>query len=381
MRIAQVGTFDLDNLGDLLFPWVFSKIVKKIAKEKEKDVEIVLFSPKGNKAGDIYSDQLESFPLELFDKEDSRKRFDKIFIGGGDIIRSDDWSLGSVYGELGPMLSFSQILSPTVSPARRLVLLSPGAPFPISDGARIFLKNSFLRIAHAAVRDTSTRRLIEALCPDDIQISVLPDIVNDIANHLTHAEVTERSQRILKDFIPDSRPYICFQGHKDVVGSVQNASDLLRKIQADLGLPIVLLEIGRCLGDSEFLSSLGSECNFPLISLRDKSSLNMLDKVSIIANSSGFVGSSLHGNIIASAYGKPHISFVGSMSNKTKGFFMQCKTGLLYNSICDAIENVSAINSFLGPKKNYPIEFLKGKAIEDYIGKCLFSEKRIWRIC
>ncbi len=33
IRIAQVGTFDVDNLGDLLFPVVFGRLVAELADE------------------------------------------------------------------------------------------------------------------------------------------------------------------------------------------------------------------------------------------------------------------------------------------------------------------------------------------------------------
>ncbi|WP_454193579.1 hypothetical protein [Paenibacillus sp. Marseille-Q7038] len=40
-----------------------------------------------------------------------------------------------------------------------------------------------------------------------------------------------------------------------------------------------------------------------------------------MANSAGFIGSSLHGNIISYSYNIPHITFSGGYSNKLRGFF------------------------------------------------------------
>ena len=42
-RIAQIGTFDLENYGDLLFPVILENELKK----RIQNVEIVLFSPIG----------------------------------------------------------------------------------------------------------------------------------------------------------------------------------------------------------------------------------------------------------------------------------------------------------------------------------------------
>lgn len=373
MRVAQIGTFDLDNLGDLLFPYVFSRVIEGLAREKEgSSVEIVLFSPKGSRAGYFYKDQIESLPLHLFETEDSKKKFDRVFIGGGDIIRDDDWSLHSVYGEPCPDLTFSKILSPTISSSRRLVLLSPGAPFQLSGESRVFLRNSFSRLVSAAVRDAGTKEIIEDLCPAGTQLLVLPDIVNLISKCLPRFEASERAKNILSGAVLDSSKYICFQGHKDVVGDVRVARDFLRDIELKLGLPIVLLEIGRCLGDKEFLSSLSHECGYPLVSVCDQRPMDMLDKVAVIANSAGFIGSSLHGNIIAKAYGRPHISFVGAVSNKTKGFFSQNKTGLLFNSFAEVVKDSHAVTSFLMSTQNGNLTDAGEGELENYIRSCLF---------
>ena len=64
-RIAQIGTFDLENYGDLLFPI----ILENELRERLKDLELILFSPVGGEmpfyGKKVYPiDQIEYHHLE-----------------------------------------------------------------------------------------------------------------------------------------------------------------------------------------------------------------------------------------------------------------------------------------------------------------------------
>lgn len=83
-RIAQIGSFDVENYGDLLFAYVFENNIKKHIEVEE----VVLFAPKKckmpftNGIKDIYS-------LAELERQHTKNPFDVIVVGGG--------GLGSLY--------------------------------------------------------------------------------------------------------------------------------------------------------------------------------------------------------------------------------------------------------------------------------------------
>ena len=323
MKIAQVGTFDLDNLGDLLFPWVTSRLIKLVC-ESGCELEFKCYSPSSDVIS-IYSDQVPYAPISQLDIDDKSGAFDFILIGGGDLIRDDDYSLYSVYEGRSSDLTFTQILSPTRTPDVRLALLAVGLPYEIDEDFSIFLENSFSRMVSASVRDERSARLLKEF--SNVTSSIVPDFVHSIPYFLSKEACKSVADALIGKY---DDGYYCFQGHKDVCGSIGNTVKFLKNIEEKTGKPFVLIEIGGCLGDTEYLRDLSlitgyrfvSRENFPLISLEQK--------VSVLGNCSGFIGSSLHGNIISNSYGIDNFSYVGKYSHKIREYFSTESNGILF---------------------------------------------------
>ena len=327
IRIAQVGTFDVDNLGDLLFPIVFRCLIAELAGELNTPIESVLFSPRGLGAGRLYSDQLGSHPLSQLDRIDARRPFDLIFIGGGDIIRNDDASLAAIYGSSDASAGFSQLASPTRSAARRLVLLTPGVPFPLSAAFAAALENSFRRLRLAATRDRLSAARMAQVMPADIRLGVLPDIVGAIPRFYRAEHLLRLRQPLLSPELRRSG-YLCFQSHPALCPDSHAVGRALLELQRKTGLPVLLLSTGACLGGEELHERLAARYSFKL--LRSAAFGSLMDKVAVIAGARGFVGTSLHGVILAHAYGVPHFCFSGASLTKIRGFYQSCTTGVCY---------------------------------------------------
>jgi polysaccharide pyruvyl transferase WcaK-like protein len=347
IRIAQVGTFDVDNLGDLLFPVVFGRLVAELAEELDTLIECTFFSPQGLAAGQLYRDQPGSLALEHLDRIDTDSPFDLIFIGGGDIIRDDDASLASIYGPNASSMAFSHLSSPIKAAETRLVLLMPGVPFPLSPSFEIFLENSFRRLRFAAVRDRFSAERLSGLVPADIRLEVLPDIVGAIAHFYSRAQLLALETPLVA---PDLRRtgYICFQTQPAWCADVDSTGQVLRQLEHKTGLPVVLIEIGKCLGDDRFLSQLAERFSFALARPPDATGPGtLMQKVAVIAASRGFVGSSLHGVILAHAYGVPHFCFSGAALSKVRGFYETCATGRYYSDFAECFGQLDAISECL----------------------------------
>ena len=90
-NIIQVGSFDVENFGDLLFPIVLENELNKRLPLKH----LFLFSPNG---GTMPFYKRSVYPLCKLDSFCSSHKIDGIVIGGGDTIRLDKKVL-SAYNE------------------------------------------------------------------------------------------------------------------------------------------------------------------------------------------------------------------------------------------------------------------------------------------
>ncbi|WP_306601021.1 rhamnan synthesis F family protein [Geothrix sp. 21YS21S-2] len=326
IRIAQVGTFDVDNLGDLLFPVVFSRILAEVGSEWGMPIECSFFSPQGLPEGTLYRDQIGTLPLGDLDRLDSENPFDLIFIGGGDIVRDDDSSLAAIYGPNGSNLGFSHLMSPTRRPDPRLVLLMAGVPFALEADFRAYLANSFSRLRLAAVRDRVSARRLSALVPANLR--VLPDLVRGLAHIHSRTELLGRKDSLVPPNLAESG-YLCFQTNAAPGADVGTIGQALLQLEQRTGLPVVLMEMGRTGGEGMVLTRLEKRFHFRYA--RQGTGLgSVLQRVAAIAGSRGFLGSSLHGAILAHTYGVPHFSYAGGSLDKIRGFYECCGTGLCF---------------------------------------------------
>lgn len=341
MKIAQIGTFDLDNLGDLLFPWVTVRILKHLFPS---DTELVFkaYSPTEPRVL-LYSDQVPYNVLNELDKDDSEGSFDLIFIGGGDLIRDDDYSLYPIYGTHSPQLTFSHILSPTATSQRRFALLGVGLPYIIEDDFSIFIANSLSRAISVGVRDERSALLLKSTT-SAIDVQIVPDFVHCLPIFLGKDECKNNALSLLPDYQPG---YFCFQGHADVCGTLSEVAKTLKEVEALTGKRFVLIEIGGCLGDTEFLHALSELTGYTVVSRQRYSNITLEQKVSIIGGCEGFIGSSLHGNIISNSYGINNISYVGDYSHKITEYFSDPKNGFLFNNFAACSQDAGKIAEIL----------------------------------
>lgn len=319
-RIAQVGTFDLENFGDLLFPKILSHELEK----RLGNVEIELFSSIGG------SMPFNGHPVYAIDELESRhlfKPFHAIIIGGGDIIRLD---ANVAKNELYPAKNSTYnlwVLPILVSQRFGIPVLmnAPGVPFSFnseeSDLVRVFISC----VDYCCVRDETSQTFLKK--------AGVQETVNVIPDSAWAVEDTYTPDHLDKEFISLSKrlafpeKYVLLQ-----LGSLENDIDpdtyknAINHLEELFHCPVVLMPIGYMHNDSTVFSEIKShmmpECRY----IDDK--LSPVSMLAVIKHSSCFVGTSLHGNLTAQMFGVPSVAINNSNLAKIRGMMqmidMEC---------------------------------------------------------
>lgn len=288
-RVGIVGTFDVENYGDLLFP-----LMAQAALEKRLESSAVVpFSPNQRSAS--------AWPYDVhstLDLPDRLSTLSALLIGGGQIIRFDTgypiaadprvrlpidyWLTPAALGALAGKPVFWNAIGAWTG--------SPSAPWYDE------LVNATLAASHfVGLRDEASREHLAALAPSaDLQI--LPDTVFSIAR-LWPLDRESPDFVAWRESLKVRGPYVVVQAdHR--LGPSRPAIDAL---VMSLGVKTaVLLPVCRCHGDSSD--------GIPPLPCDDTArsgwpAPRLLSE--IIGRSTAVVASSLHACITAIGYGVP----------------------------------------------------------------------------
>lgn len=150
--------------------------------------------------------------------------------------------------------------------------------------------------------------------PKDAYTEVIPDLVFSLPNYFNYKQAQVVSQKLLLQFEIQGGNYICFQSHANYCPDPVETAQYLLDLEKATNLRVVLLEIGKCLGDDNLLEKLHAIGGFVYIKNRlSHSSISLIDKVAIIGGAKAFIGSSLHGNILAISYGIPQFCIASEL--------------------------------------------------------------------
>ncbi len=296
IRVGMVGTFDVANFGDLLFPLV----ARAELRRRLGDVEI---HPYWYHARSAASWPFHVAPLERLPEE--VETLDLLLVGGGDIVRFD------ALVALGYQPSSSAIHHPTGFWLAPILVAhvagvpvawnAPGVPGPVPAWARALVRASVMASDYVNVRDRASRELLATVAPD-ADIAVVPDSCFDVV--------------VVKD---DACAPCRVSGadHVDgrylVVQSCREAFAVLPSIRKRFRRPVgtfVLTPVGPVTGDrTDAPRDLPPDTVFSHF-------LGPHDLLALISSSSGVVGTSLHLTIAALALGRPALRPVSAKLRK-----------------------------------------------------------------
>lgn len=282
------------------------------------------------------------------------KQLEHLVIGGGDILRTDFLTLASHYaslvetktsvdnrdnlllkirrklfgstkdrkqtfvdehmnyGAVGPFL----LDQSHYSSVKSLGYFSAGVPFNFQDAEKSAVRSALESARYIYVRDNQSRRkLLETGIEKPIDVA--PDAVVTLSDFFEYDKEKEKGRSILwQNGISSDDGIVCVQSTYQPPHIEEELVRALLEIKKTTGKSIVLMPIGLCHNDDLFLKGLAEKTSGCCTYIDVHSIFEM---ISIIASSSLFVGTSMHGNITSFSYGIPHV-FGPIAVDKVEGF-------------------------------------------------------------
>ena len=286
-RVAIVGTFDVSNFGDLLFPL----IAEAELAERLPDVEVRRYSYRRMTAG--------PWPYSvgsLADLAGDLSETDLLVVGGGHLVRFDK-AVADGYAPTTPDEHHptGYWLTPTllahaygIPVAWNALGVSPDTPA----WGRPLLAEAMAATDYVSVRDEWSAQELASIAPD-AEIAIVPDTAWSVRTPAT-AEAVDP----LLAQMGATKPYIVVQPSPLLL---EHAADVRAAVTAahELGRSVVELPISPALGDRSGLLELPVPVSRPT----EWPAPPVL--VSLIANADAVIAQSLHLSITALAAGVP----------------------------------------------------------------------------
>ena len=304
-RVGIVGTFDVENYGDLLFPLV----AQAALDQRLESVDVVPFSPNQRSAS--------AWPYDVhttLDLLDSLSSLSTLLIGGGQIIRFDtDYP---VLTDPRVRLPIDYWLTPAVlgALAGKPVIWNAVGAWTDSPTAAGFgdVVNATLAASHfVGLRDEASREHLAALAPA-ADLRILPDTVFSIAR-LWPLERESPDFVAWRESLRIHGSYVVVQADPRFV----SRGAAIDAVVTGLGVEtVVLLPVCRCHGDE----SHGLQATSGGHTARSEwPAPKLLSE--IIGRAEAVVASSLHACITAISYGVPAVR-VPSFNARDRKFAM-----------------------------------------------------------
>lgn len=315
-NLIQVGSFDVENFGDLLFPIVFEFEMKKRLQLNN----LFLFSPIGGKMPFYNKKVYSATNLNSFI---NKHTVDGIVLGGGDTIRLDKKVLRDYPESFFPSFSMWQypILLANMHEIP-VVFNCPGVPLPFEEYQKI-VEDSVSLASYVSVRDNNAKNTLTYA--SSLKVSTVLDSVNLIDEVYPKEKLSPIFRKLrAKNHIEES--FVVIQAsrlHKNDELFLNSMSFFINMLNKKYNLQVVLSPIGYVHDDLECLENLYSRIDkHRNIILRDKMSPEVM--LSLFSHASCFIGTSLHGLITSNAYGVPILSLDILSRNKIHGYMKLC---------------------------------------------------------
>ncbi len=318
-RIGVWGTFDLENYGDMLFPW----IARVELARRLPGSSIRAFSPVGAGLPNRFVTGEAVEPLGPWDPARLlwlASELDLVVIGGGEIIHDGDPELAPHYGldpEEAERRAFSRYflegLGRELERECPVIWHAVGIPRDLEGERAEELAEILEARPYLSVRDEVSLDRVRAIGVKG-EVALVPDPAFLLPRVLPPENLATRRRRLTEEGALPEGPYLTVQGNARSIPLVPAVAEALQGTLADLGAAPVLVETGPIHGDRSFADALER-----MLPGATRMAGGTLDLAATIASAEGFVGTSLHGSVTAFAYGRPRVILGWGGETKLRG--------------------------------------------------------------
>ncbi len=299
-HFGLIGTFDVDNYGDCLFPVIYEHLLKK----KFPDAQITYFSPTGVNSNIHHLKSHRSLPASMSDLKSKINDIDHSILIGGETITAGH-GLGTY---LLPTHTLSHGLRLWLAPLLHAISNNSyfsahsvglqALPEEIESQAISLLSN----MSDLTVRDNTS---YEKLKKRGIYARIGADPVYLISQIYDEKEWDQLARSVLPKEL-EEKEYLIAQVSAGYLNThISEWCRQISKISKQYKKPVLLVPICHFLHDYEtlkiarkYLVELGTETYLaPKL-------LNVVKTTALFSKCYGYVGSSLHGGVVAIAFGK-----------------------------------------------------------------------------
>jgi hypothetical protein len=316
VRIGVLGTFDVDNYGDHLFP----RVAAHEFARRLPEADVTPYSPYGRLHPTPLDGDWAAEPLGPWTPGRARElagAHDLLVVGGGELIHLNDPLLAPVYdttpdelARMAPSRWFVEGLGPELEEDCPVAWHGVGVPWAPGEEEAGRLRAALAGRPYVTVRDRhSARRLADAGV--DRPVEVVPDSALLVNRMIPEAALSARLERLRAagGYPPPGTPAVVLQGCDLLVPHLDDvvvAVERWRVAQAGGGGELLALETGRCRGDVLFADAVVGALGGRRV-WRLPTGATLEDMAAAVFGAGIFVGSSLHGAITALAYGRPFV--------------------------------------------------------------------------
>lgn len=344
MKVMVVGTFDVDNYGDCIFPDVLACQLSK--RFSGQEIEFDLYSPHSNVAEIGSYSIVKELPGSEEDVYDL-PRYDVAILAGGEVLQSGHH----------PKSMYCRIAPGTMSAGMRLWMVpalagqAQSIPY-IYNGVGVGnidpnvvegLKDVVVHSGFATLRDENSLRKLQKV-DGSFSMPIGTDSVFTIRDLYTESEWRSIAKEVLPAGL-DLNAYLVVQPRLDYINSdLSSWADQICKIAKEVDKPVLLLPICYHHSDHLAIPSISNSLKQLGIEVFGISRfIKTSQTAAILSQSCGYVGTSLHGTITSVSFGKP-ISILAKLNGKYDGVLNNLgvrgvvseKISGMYDSFCQS---------------------------------------------
>lgn len=307
MRIAHLGTFDVANYGDLLFPLLLERRIRELLAghaSADGDIDFVHFSPRGGEP--VWSDARATLPVrELF----VHGRFEAVVLGGGHLVHALPTRLAEYQSP--PLLALTAYPELWLGAAQlaardgaRLIWNAPGLPRSLDGRAAELLSWATAQVDYLAVRDEASAEHLRR-SGVETPTRIVPDTALDVRRLWTDDDLQAAYRSVFDEHHrePPSRTIAVHVNDRYLNESPAILAARLDGLCHVQQATAILLALGPCHGDDKLARRVADAMQSNPIVVDTPASL--LQLTACLASCAMYLGSSLHGTIVATAFGRP----------------------------------------------------------------------------